>query len=215
MRDLVSRRTLKIALPSGLAIAATCMPFLVAMTPLGTLRTLRLTAVAPLSIVLCQIGVAWTPRADGTPMMRVRFPVALWLRLLLAGAALALLAGVCVDPLLSAFLPAYFPDSVQALVLSLPWVGLFQPLVFVVGCYAFAARLSGNAVTSLVAVVLGHQGLVLLQLAADLPAHATALLLLSAGTYALAMGWSYRLYGFAGPAVLALSVQTRHFARFL
>lgn len=215
MRELVKREIVSSALGAGLVVSVLCIPFLCTMTPPGTLRTLRIAALCPLSIVLFQIGLAWTPLAEGRAMVRRGLPANTYGRLALFGLLLACLGALIVDPLIARALPSHFPSSLAELFCSLPWVALFQPLVCVVGCYAFTARLTRRPVAAMAAVVLGHQGLLLLQLKDGTPVHLAATLLIVSGTYALILGASYRQYGYVGPTIIALISQLRHVLRFL
>ncbi|MBT3378241.1 MAG: hypothetical protein HN742_38315 [Lentisphaerae bacterium] len=215
MRELLKRKTATGALSAGFIVSALCIPFLLTTTPPGTLRALRIAMLFPLAIILFQIGLAWTPLAEGRDMLRKDLPSATYLRLALAGIGLAVLGILIVDPLLARALPQYFPKSLGRLFCGLPWVALFQPLVFVVGCYAFTARLTRRPVAAVAAVILGHQGLLLLQLNDGIPVTLAAGLLIVSGAYALVLGASYRQYGYAGPAIIALISQLRHVLRFL
>jgi len=215
MRELIKRGIISSALSAGLAVSVLCIPFLCATTPPGTLRILRIAVLCPLAVVLFQIGLAWTPLAEGRAMIRRDLPASIYWRLALFGLVIACLAALIFDPLLARTIPSYFPSSVPRLLCGLPWVALFQPLVFVAACYAFAARLTRRPVAAMVAVVLGHQGLLLLQLKDGIPVHLAAALLIVSGTYALILGASYRQYGYVGPAIIAFISQLRHILRFL
>jgi hypothetical protein len=64
------------------------------------------------------------------------------------------------------------------------------------------------------AVILAHQGILLLQIHA-MSTGILPLLLLAAGGYGLILGWSYRAHGLCGPALIAVLSQIRHAFRFL
>ncbi len=216
MRDLMKLKTIQVAVPAGLAITLLCVPFILIRTPAGRLRTMQLAFLAPLAIVLFQAGVAWTPHVPGARMLRMDFTRRDIAQLLTVTAILTLFAHICIDPLLAVVLPGYFPKSLKSLFAGLPWMALFQPLVVICGSYAFAARLTRRPTVCLIAVVVARQGILLLQLGKDgRTGYLPALLLAVTGLYGLILGWSYRCYGFVGPAVIACLSQLRHVFRFL
>jgi len=215
MRELMKPATFRRALPGGLSITALCIPFLLAMGPPGGLRVMRIAFMAPISILLVQVGVAWTPLAGGQQMMRLDLTRTDYARIVLIAIGMAVLARLGVDPLLSLVMPDYFPRSFRALVLSLPWVALFQPVVFVAGCYAFAARLTRHPIAALACVVLAHQAVLFMQLDESMPARFSVPILAVAGAYGLLLGWSYRTYGLTGPVAIALASQLRHAFRLV
>ena len=203
------------ALAGGLIVTVLCVPFLMAMTPPGTLRIMRIAFLAPIAILVFQASVAWTPMAGAQPMIRLDLCRSDYARIVLTGIGLSALASLCVDPLLARTMPQYFPRSLRILFLSLPWVTLFQPLVFVAGCYAFVARLTRHHVVALAFVVLAHQGVLFMQIDETMPARFSVPLLVVAGVYGLFLGWSYRTYGFVGPVVIAFFSQLRYAFRLI
>jgi len=215
MRDLMKLKTLLNALSLGLSVAVLCVPFLILMTPAGPMRTLRIAFLVPLSIILFQVGIAWTPLAEGREMIRLNFDVASYLRLVLVSLVMAVVGRVAIDPMIALVAPNYFPETMRELVVSLPWMALFQPLVFVVGCYAFTVRLGRRPSFGLAAVVAGHQIIVFMQLDPEASVTLRAALVLVAGGYALALGLAYRAYGFIGPAIIAYVAQLRHILLFV
>lgn len=215
MRDLMKPETLKRALPAGLGTFLMCVPFVVVMTPPGQLRTLRVAFLAPVMILLFQVGMAWTPLAGGKDMLRLDLDRIACRRLAILSLVLACVTGICVDPTTARFFEGHFPASLYELLLGLPWVVVFQPLVLVVGAYAFAARLTRRPVVALVAVVVAHQGMLMLKAGEQVPVSTRALLVMAVGVYALIAACAYRAYGFVGPVVIELVGQLRHVLRLL
>ena len=214
MRELFKLRTLRLAGPVGVVVALACTPYILHASEPGLLRVMQLVALPPISIVLLQISIAWTPHRRpyevlacfGSPRSGVT----------LAGLGVLLSCGamVLLDPFIGRVLPRYFPASPWLLVLSLPWIALFQPLFLVASVYAFACRLTRRPLWAVAAVILAHQGILLLQV----KGMSTGLvpgLLLAAGLYGLVLAWSYHAHGLCGPAVIALLSQARHALRFL
>lgn len=164
-----------------------------------------------LTVILALVTVAWgkqeRPRRE-----QLRQAVRLALPL---GLVLACLYGLGEDRLLRPYLPGRYPTNVWAVVLALPWVGLFQTLFAVTSTYAFAFRLTRRQTAGLVAVVLAHQGLLLLQLRECLPSEILAVAVVFTGLHGLALGWSYISVGFTGPVVVAVVCHLRHLVRIL
>jgi len=211
MRRLMQPATLRIAVPAGLIVALLCVPYVLVRSVHPELRTLRLVFLFPVTVLLAQISVAWTPLSGGSERFLRPLGLPSWGCLILVGLGLAVGKELCLRPLLlrlAADWPS--PASWGMLLVWLPWVALFQPLVFVAGCYAFAARLLHWRAAAPAAVVLAYQAVHVWQFGGGTPAWAVVLLVLLSGVYGLALALSYRRFGFAGPAVIVLVCQWRH-----
>jgi len=214
MRELMKPGTVLTGLAGGLAVACLCMPYLLCLTPPGALRLLRLAFLVPVSVLAFQVSSAWTPHAGKGPMLRPDLRTADWVRLLVLSLTLAAAAHLWIDPILAQVLPDYFPASLRDLLLSLPWMALFQPLLFVGATYAFAARLTRRQGVAVAAVMLAYQGVLLLQLHARPHTRLAVLLMLLTGVHALVLALSYRAWGFNGPVLIGICSQLRHLWRF-
>ena len=217
MRELMRKQTVLTALWGGLFVSLLCVPFVVVMTPLNPpspLRTLRLAFLAPVSILAFQVALAWTARTGGPGMLHWALRPGEWALLLGLGAGLAAFSCLVVDRILAVVFPDYFPGSVREVLLTLPWMGVFQPLVFVAAVYAFATRLVRRTAAAAAAVVLVHLGILWLQLPTGLAHGRQAQLFLLTGTYALILALAYRRYGIVGPVTIALLSYARHLLRF-
>ncbi len=211
MRRLLAAPTLARGVPLGLAAAVTCFPYIWHATPASTLRTMQLWYLPVVTVILALVTVAWGKqerpwREQARLALRLAVPL---------GVVLAAVCAVCQDRLLRQYLPERYPNNVWAVLLALPWVGCFQTLVAVTGPYAFAVRLSRRQTVGLVAVILAHQGLLLLQLREYLPLEVLALAIVLTGLHGLVLGWSYISVGFTGPVVVAMVCHLRHLVRIL
>ncbi len=215
MRKLVQRQVLARALPGGVAIASSCVPFIWVSTPPGAARTLQLAVLPPVSVFLLQVTVAWGEPGRGNEWLPERFARRKWPLLWGLAVAMSVAAFFFLDPLVERHLPGQFPSSAIQLFSSLPWVALFQPLFLVAGTYAFAFRISGRPVVGVATVVILHQVIPFLQFHGTVETANLAFFLLISGTYGLTLGWAYRVYGLTGPAVLAAVSQLRHGVRLL
>lgn len=203
--------TLAVAVPAGLTVALLCVPYVLLMSPVRELQTIRLAFLVPVSIIFAQVSVAWTPLTGGTErFMRPRQAMPLG-RLLLVAVAVAAAKEVCLHPLIARLAPERLgPESWTLLLVRLPWVTLFQPLAFVAATYAFAARLLRRRSAALAAVVLAYQAVQMAQFGTAAPLWAVAGLILFSGVYALILALSYRFCGLAGPAAIVLLSQWRY-----
>lgn len=209
MRRLLAGPTLACGVPLGLLAAVSCVPYIWQATPASTLRTMQLCYLPAVTTILALVTVAWG-RQERPWREQLRQGGSLALPL---GLILACIYSLFEDRYLREYLPGRYPTNVWAVVLALPWVGLFQTLFVVTSTYAFAFRLFRRQTVALVAVVLAHQGLLLLQLHAYLPAEVLTIAVVFTGLHGLALGWSYISVGFAGPVVVAMVCHLRHLVR--
>ena len=211
MRRLMERRVVVRAALGGLAVALLSAPYVWHADPRQPLVLLRLAFLPPLAIVALQMTLAWTPLAEGQPMLRARLSGKQWLILAVVGVVLAVVEALGLDPILGRDLPGYLPENRADVLIGLPWFALFQPLLFTAGVYAFAGRFWAQPWAGIGAVLLARVGLVAAQLPDALAAPPQALLLGGAALHGLVWGVSYRYCGFAGPVVLAFLTTCRFF----
>lgn len=215
MRNLMKRRVVVSAFLAGMATSLLCVPFLVLKTPPGSMRTLRVASLVPVTVILYQVSIAWTSFA---PNCRIYYPEISgrsYGRFLLLAALLTLSVSLVIDPILNDLRPGYYPDSIKEVIFALPWVALFQPLFLVLGVFAFTARLTKRTTPALVAVLITHQVLLSLQLESGIDTKTHAMLLLLAGAHGMIMAWSFFYYGAPGPMIISLTLHLRYFARFM
>jgi hypothetical protein len=209
MRRLADRSTLKLALPLGLVVALAGLPHVWLNTPGGVLLGLRLAVLVPMSVVLMQIALAWTPLAEGRsalPATVAGRDLALFLP---APLLLVLPLALWLDPLLERARPEYWPLTFELRLAALPWIGLFQPLVLVAAVYGFAARVTRNATAASVVVVLVHQAAFFAH-ARPLPPDLLLTGLVTSGAGALLLAFCYRRLGLPGLAWSGLILAARH-----
>ena len=215
MRALRQARLLAVAAPTGVGMALLCVPLILADTGSSTLRLLQLLALPVLCVFLVQVALAWTPAHVRLTVGRGRAsPWRQWAEL----AALALLMTalrLLTDQWLRRLLLVPEIGDWGAFCRKLPFASLVQPLFLVVAVYAFAVRLSARPLRALVAVLLVHQLVVLLQFGQRLDGGALAAMLVVAGMQGLIMGAAYCRYGLTGPIVLAAVSYGRHAAYLL
>lgn len=210
MRALRQPRLLAVAAPTGVGMALLCVPLILAATDSSALRLLQLFALPPVCVLLVQAALAWTPdqarvmAGHGGAGSRRQWTELLALALVMTG--LRLLIDLWLRRLL--FLPEI--SDWGAFCRRLPFAGLVQPLFLVVAVYAFALRQSARPQLALVAVLLAHQLIVLLQFGRLVDGAMLAAMLVVAGAQGLIMGAAYRRYGWVGPAVLAALSYGRH-----
>jgi hypothetical protein len=207
----MQRQVVLHAAVGGLAVALLAAPYVWHADPRQPLALLRLAFLPPLAIVALQMALAWTPLADGQPMLRGTLSRKAWLGLAAVGLVLAALEAAVFDPLLEHSFPGYLPNGRGEVLIGLPWFALFQPLLFTASVYAFAVRFHAPPYAGIAAVALVRVGLVLAQLPDALALSTQALLLGGAALHGLVGGGSYRYCGFAGPCVLALITTCRFF----
>jgi len=181
----------------------------------GLLRLMQLIALPPICVFLLQVTLAWSGPPYQLKWRYMVTPLHKWLALVL----LALLMGaawlVCLDPFIKQSLPGYFPDSWLKLLTTLPWTALFQPLFLVSATYAFALRIGGKPTVAMVAVVLCHQVIPLLQFQETIASSELAVFLLMSGFHGLVLCCAYRIYGLPGPVILVVVSQLRHVSRLI
>jgi hypothetical protein len=208
---LVRKDTVVKGLVIGLVSSLACAPYVWEASPSSDLRTLQLSFLPFVLVLLAMVTVAW-----GEPPHPWREQLLNSIRLALpAGFALACIYMLGEDRYMLVYLAKRYPKEPSQVLLALPWVGLFQTLVAVTGVYAFAVRLLRTRTAGLVAVVLVHQGLLLLQYRQQLPVEVLVLGAIFTGLHGLVLGWSYIAVGFAGPVVVAMVCQLRHLVRIL
>ena len=196
-------------------MALLCVPLILADTGNSALRLLQLLALPVLCAFLLQAALAWTP--DHVALRAGRGRASLlrsWAEraaLALLMTALRLLTDLWLRRLL--FLPEI--SDWAAFWRKLPFASLVQPLFLVVAVYAFAVRLSSRPQRALVAVLLVHQLIVLLQFGRLVNGWTLAAMLVVAGVQGLIMGAAYCRYGLAGPVILAAVSYGRHAAYLL
>ncbi len=210
MKQLIQPRYLAWSLPAGLVLGASCMPYIAAQSADPAVARTRMAGLIPLCILLFQIILAWR---DGPGSFRFRTAAARWKNLaaLLAVAALAGLgAAVFVDPALRRALPRFSPDSLQALLIQLPWTAGFQVLVLVAGVYAFGLRLTRRAEFATAGVVLVHQLSIWARFRSDFTFFPLAALMVFGGALAFLLAEAYRRHGFPGAVAVSLVLSLRH-----
>ena len=172
---------------------------------------MRLAFLTPVSVIAFQAALAWTRRDAGNGMFTWSVDARHYAPLALSP-ILAAVSRLWVDPHLEAAAPGLLAASWQDLLVSLPWVVLFQPLLFVAAVYAFVTRLVHMPLVAMAAVVVVHQAVVMQQMHVVIgDAALLAALMIVAGAYALLMALAYRTHGYVGVMLIAL---IRH-ARFL
>jgi hypothetical protein len=157
------------------------------------------------TLILALVTVAWSNqerpwREQWRPGLRLALPI---------GLLLAIVYTLFEDRYLRPLLPHQYPTDPKAVLLALPWVGLFQTLFTVTATYAFVFRLCRRQTAALVGVVLFHQALLVLQ-QGKLPTELLLLAVVFTGLHGLVLGWSYCTVGFAGPAIIAMVCHLRH-----
>jgi hypothetical protein len=210
MRALRQTHLLVVAVPVGVGMALLCVPLILAEAGGEALRLPQLLALPLLCVFLVQAALAWTP--NHARLLAGRGWARPWrqgaellvLALLLTG--LRLLTDLWLRRLL--LLPEI--SDWASFGRKLPFASLVQPLFLVVAVYAFALRLSARPQRALVAVVLFHQLIVLLQFGSRLDAGPLAAMLWMAGVQGLIMGLAYCRYGLVGPVTLAALSFGRH-----
>jgi hypothetical protein len=211
MKRLISGETLNKGVPIGLVATLVCVPYVWVTSSSPSLRAAQLWFLPLVTIVLSQVTVAW-----GEPPRPWREQLRLALGLALpAGLLLGAVYTLGEDRYMLQFLRQKYPKEVGEVLLALPWVGVFQALFAVTGAYAFAVRLFHTRTAGLVAVVLVHQGLLILQFRGELPLEILVLGVVFAGLHGLVLGWSYIAVGFSGPVVVAMVCHLRHLVRIL
>jgi isoprenylcysteine carboxyl methyltransferase (ICMT) family protein YpbQ len=191
-------------------MALLCVPLILADTGSRALRLLQLLVLPVLCAFLVQVALAWTPdhvrpmAGRGGSTARRRWAELAALALLMT--ALRLLTDLWLRRLL--FLPEIADWA--AFCRKLPFASLVQPLFLVVAVFAFAVRLSARPQRALVAVLLVHQLIVLLQFGRLVDGGTLAAMLLVAGVQGFIMGVAYCRYGLAGPVILAAISYGRH-----
>ena len=210
MRALLKPRLLMVTVPLGAALALLCVPLIRTETPAAALQVLQLGALPVLCMLLLQAALAWTPvavrRLPGGPGGGSAWR---WLELA-ALAALVTVLRTGSDLWLHRLL--FIPEIRDwgAFWRKLPFACLVQPLFLVVGVYAFAFRLSRQLQVPLVAVVLVHQTVVVLQFGRLLATVPLAGLVGLAGVHGFLSAVAYERYGAGGPFVLAALSFARH-----
>jgi hypothetical protein len=208
---LVRKETVGKGLLIGLVSSMACAPYVWQASPSSELRTLQLSFLPFVLVLLAMVTIAW-----GEPPRPWREQLANAARLALpAGLALGCIYMLGEERYMLEYLARRYPKEPRQVLLALPWVGLFQTLVAVTGVYAFALRLFRTKTAGLVAVVFAHQGLLLLQYRQQLPVEVLVLGVIFTGLHGLVLGWSYIAVGFAGPVVVAMVCQLRHLVRIL
>jgi hypothetical protein len=191
-------------------MALLCVPLILADTRSGGLRLLQLLALPVLCVFLIQVALAWTP--DHVRLLAGRgraSSLRLWAELAVLAlfmTVLRLLTDLWLRQLL--FLPEI--GDWATFCRKLPFASLVQPLFLVIGVYAFAVRLSARPHRALVAVLLAHQLIVVLQFGPLVGGGALAAMLVVAGVQGLLMGAAYCRYGLPGPFLLAAISYGRH-----
>ena len=210
MRALRQLRLLAIAAPAGVGMALLCVPLILADSDRAALRLLQLLVLPAVCVFLFQVALAWTPEqarllaGRGWANPRRQWTELLALALLLT--AFRLLTDLWLRRLL--FLPEISDWGTFGR--KLPFASLVQPLLLVVAVYAFAHRLSARPQWALVAVLLAHQVIVLLQFGQRVDGGVLAAMLLAGGAQGLLMGGAYCRYGLVGPFALAALSYGRH-----
>jgi hypothetical protein len=210
MRALRQPRLLAISAPTGIGMALLCVPLILADTRSSALRLLQLLVLPALCAFLVQAALAWSP-AWGRLAASCGggIPLRSWVEMAVLALLLAVLR-LLTDQWLRRVL--FLPEISDwgAFCRKLPFASLVQPLFLVVAAYVFTLRLSGRPQRALVAVLLVHQLIVLLQFGRVVDGGTLAAMLLVAGVQGLVMGAAYYRYGLAGPAVLAAISYGRH-----
>ena len=210
MRSLVQKRLLLTSIPGGVFIALACMPLIVKESPQPTLRLLQLLMLPGICVLLIQSALAWTPeRMLLRPGCSPDLPRRRWFELALLAVVVAA-ARLALDPLLQRLVPIIPISSWGAFARKLPFSVLVQPLVMVVAVYVFTLRLSHSARLANAAVILFHQGIVVLQFASGVKPSTLAILVVIAGFDGLAGAWSYHRYGVTGTIAVAAAAFSRH-----
>jgi len=201
------------ATAGGLFVSLLSVPYLYYADPGSPVLLWRIVLLPPVTIIVLQAGLAWTPLAEGRQMIS-RAPG--WRELLLIvllGFGIALADMFYLDAVLAEELPSYLPESRVEVLVRLPWSVLFQPLLLVAGVYGFAVRLGRRAWVGMGAVVLVQQLMLNAQTADAAPGRASVLIL-AAGVSALVDAAAYRRCGLIGPVLLAF-VRTCRFLAVL
>ncbi len=215
MRNLMRKTTLFYAVPTGVLIAITCLPYLYSKTDDAQLLQLRIAFLFPLAILVAQVAVAWRASDSGTDVYYTAALKKSWPLLLALGIGMSVFSFIVVDPLLKTIRPDFFPQSLSAWAESLPWKALLQPLLLIIAPYAFALRLTRREWAGFVLALLVQQCILFSQLWSSNPVTAAMLVLLSGGVYTLIKTWCYTRWGLAGPVVLVICIQLRHLVRLL
>jgi len=215
MRKLMSRKVLTGATWAGVVTALLCLPYVCMETPPGEMRVLRIGFLLPVTILLYQVAIAWSPIPDGQPMLREPCRRDLHTAIA-AGVVLGCLKWLAVDMWLQQWAPGGRANTLAELFAELPWVALFQPLAVVAAVYAFAVRLSRRPLWAKFAVILAYQGLLAAQLdGIQMPVNAKLAILLLAGLVGLVLGTLYQRMGWAGAVIVSTIVHLRHVFRIL
>ncbi len=115
-----------------------------------------------------------------------------------------------IDPWLAREIPGFRPADIREIVVSIPWVMLFQPLFLVAAQYAFSFRITGRHSMSMLIVVLLNQLLTMTK-SWDFSGAVLAATVILSGVQSLFMVKVYQRSGFIGPALLSGLI----YARFL
>jgi len=205
MRRLLEASVMRRAAVAGLLLTLACLPYVWAQPGSASLAWLRTAFLLPVAIVLFQAGIAWTPLAEGRPMFA---PIADRALPFLALAALFIgsIETLLLNPLLEQAQPGCLPRSARELILALPWLVGFQPLVLIAGIFAFTVRLSRSALAGTIAIVLLRQTAFLTQWHSATPS-LLLLILLVAGGNGLLLAVTYRRLGYAGLCLASLLLE--------
>jgi len=191
-------------------MALACVPLILVEGGAAPGRWLQVAALPPLCVLILQAVLAWTPdQARWLPAAGQPSLARGWLEL----ALLALGVGafrLLTDHWLQRVLVLPTATDWREFARMLPFTGLVQPLFLVLGVYAFALRLGGHPRLALVAVLVAHQAIVVLQFGLLADSLVQAALLVLAGVQGLLMGGAYRRYGPAGPVALSIIGFGRH-----
>jgi hypothetical protein len=205
MRRLLDKSVMLRAVAAGLILTGACLPYVWSQPGPPALALLRSTALLPIVIILFQAGLAWTPLADGQAMFRSPADRDLPL-FAVAALVVGVLGPAFLHPLLEQANPGCLPKSAGELLVALPWLAGFQPLLLIVGIFAFAVRLSRSALAGTAAVVLLRQAAFLTQW------HSAAteillLVLLMAGVTGVLLVLSFRRFGYWGLCLVSLLLE--------
>jgi hypothetical protein len=205
MRRLLELSVMRQAALAGLLLTGACLPYVWAQPGPPSLTLLRSVFLLPVAIVLFQAGIAWTPLAEGRPMFAPLTDAALPV-LALTALFFGAIETRLLNPLLEQAQPGCLPRSAGELLVALPWLVGFQPLVLIAGIFAFVVRLSRSALAGTVAIVLLRQTAFLTQWHSATPA-LLLLILLVAGGNGLLLALTYRRLGYGGLCLAALLLE--------
>ncbi len=211
MRQLIKKATLKHAVPAGVTVAIFCIPYLLQASGNRLLLWLRILFIFPICIVLFQVAIAWSPRTSERPTLQLPRSFKCLLASLLFTIIVLAMYILYVDPQIKRTFAGSMEKALLEVVIALPWVTLFQPLVLIAALYGFVVRLLRNAIVAVIFIVFTHQLLIFLHYNSLVSSQLLFALMTITGIRAVLSAAAYHFMGYVGPILVSFIIFSRFF----